>query len=169
MHEGYIIYFYLTDERKYQENCSKNHQRCIRRKAKNFIVKEGTVHTHICPCITVHEGRLYYIGHGQQHRLVIESNKEKHRIIKSIHEDGHLGKSIFVTHCSELEIGIVKVAKAITTKYYWEKSMQKDIIKYIKSCDKCQRSKPKLRKCTGSLHPIPVSSKVHCTCIIIAC
>jgi hypothetical protein len=38
--------------------------------------------------------------------------------------------------------------------------MYKDITDFIKKCDRCQRAKPKLHKSEGSLHPVPVQSKV---------
>jgi hypothetical protein len=84
-------------------------------------------------------------GKNKQQRLVVESREEQIRIIKLIHEDGHLG--------------FVRVFNAISRKYYWEKTMSKDILDFIKNCDRCQRSKPKLSKTVGELHPIPVISK----------
>ena len=35
------VYFYLTDERKYMYQGDDNYKRSLRRKAKNFTVKEG--------------------------------------------------------------------------------------------------------------------------------
>ena len=63
------------------------------------------LHTHICFCNCTCKWIVLYWPWTLAY---------DYRIIKSIHEDGHLGKSIFVTHCSELEIGIVRVTIAIT-------------------------------------------------------
>ena len=44
---------------------------------------------------------------------------------------------------------------SLASKYYWEKTMYKDIGEFI---DSCQRSKPKLNKTGGCLYPVAVRS-----------
>ena len=55
--------------------------------------------------------------------------------------------------------GVNRVLSIITPKYYWP-GMYQDVEVYIKGCEKCQRSKPKLKKTPGVLHPIHVEAKV---------
>ena len=55
--------------------------------------------------------------------------------------------------------GVNRVLSVITPKYYWP-GMYQDVEVYIKGCEKCQRSKPKLKKAHGVLHPIHVEAKV---------
>ena len=55
--------------------------------------------------------------------------------------------------------GVNRVLSVITPKYYWP-GMYQDMELYIKGCEKCQRSKPKLKKTPGVLHPVHVKAKV---------
>ena len=73
---------------------------------------------------TTMEGRLYYIGGGarinsdRKSRLVIENTDERERIIKSIHDQAHLGRD--------------KTVSAISNKYYWP-NMYNEVCLYV-SC-----------------------------------
>ena len=55
--------------------------------------------------------------------------------------------------------GVNCVLSVITPKYYWP-GIYQDVEVYIKGCEMCQRSKPKLKKTPGVLHPIHVEAKV---------
>ena len=63
---------------------AKSARESLCRIAKNFTVKTG---------------RLYCLGNQKRktatatHRLVIELEEEKEQILRTVHEDGHLGKS----------------------------------------------------------------------------
>lgn len=70
------------------------------------------------------------------------SNKEEQqRIIRTIHELGHLGRD--------------KVLSQVSARYYW-RSISADVINFIQCCDVCQRVKRKFDKPALSLHPVPV-------------
>lgn len=45
------------------------------------------------------------------------------------------------------------------TRYYWQ-NITRDIKTYVSSCDKCQRTNPKLQKQSSQLHPIKVQPQV---------
>ena len=65
----------------------------LRKHSKIFICKEG---------------QLFYTGGksgANNIRLVIQQDKEKRRVISSIHEQAHLGRD--------------KTATAVTSRYYW--------------------------------------------------
>ena len=57
-----------------------NYRRCLRKKANKF---------------TIIEGRLFYIGNkgNDELRLVVSDPVERAKIVKAIHEQGHLGKN----------------------------------------------------------------------------
>ena len=136
-----------------------NYRRCLRKKANKF---------------TIIEGRLFYIGNkgNDELRLVVSDPVERAKIVRAIHEQGHLGKnwtfdfddwvkSLSIHVYFLLKPGISRTSKAITSKYYWEKSMHTDITSVVKTCQSCQKSKPKFKKTPGRLHPIPITPKVY--------
>ena len=75
---------------EYPPDSDKNYNRSLRRKAANFKDEEG---------------RLFYIGYEEKRpgvnlqtdvkRLVVESEVEQKRIITLIHNEAHLGMSMF--------------------------------------------------------------------------
>ena len=72
------------------------------------------------------EGRLYYIG-GQKKstttpRLVVETVEERDRIVKSVHDQAHLGRD--------------KMLSAVSAKYYWP-NMYNEICEYVSFLMKC--------------------------------
>ena len=52
-----------------------------------------------------------------------------------------------------------KTLHKVCSRYYWH-SVTGDVKAYVSSCDKCQRSNPKLKKECGVLHPIKIKPQV---------
>lgn len=78
--------------------------------------------------------------------VILDENKKAEILIK-YHNDrifgGHLGKK--------------KLYEKLRAKYYW-KGMNKDIVKFIKSCEKCHLTKPKQKiKAPMKITPTPQS------------
>ncbi len=79
-----------------------------------------------CKFFTQEAGRLYYIGGERKgkataadsnaRRLVVISKEERQRIIRSIHDEGHLGRD--------------KTLAQINGRYYWPE-MYKEICAYV--------------------------------------
>ena len=83
------VYEYILSG-NYPPSCSMNYKRSLRRKANKF---------------KIYNGQLYYIGNQEKRkgvtvsktstsRLVIEKKEEQQRLLKTIHEDGHLGMTV---------------------------------------------------------------------------
>lgn len=94
--------------------------------------------------ITVSGGLLYY----KQTRLWIPSSLElRTKILYECHDvpsAGHLGKD--------------KTLEQIKRRFYWP-GMDEDIVKYVTSCDACQRNKPSTQKTMGPLMPLPIPTR----------
>ncbi|KAL5471089.1 hypothetical protein EMCRGX_G029165 [Ephydatia muelleri] len=118
---------------KYPPECSKNEKDCIRRKAKNFIVKEGLL--------------FYRDKDNKEYRVVTES--EKHKVLEGCHSaelgGGHFGRD--------------KTLVKISERFYWL-GMVNDVKEYCKTCEKCQKANRKFDKFSAELHPIPVKDEV---------
>ena len=104
------LYDYLS-RREYPPDASKQYKLGIRKRSKYFITDEG---------------RLYYIG-GQKKstttpRLVVETVEERDRIVKSVHDQAHLGRD--------------KTLSAVSAKYYWP-NMYNEICEYVSFLMKC--------------------------------
>jgi hypothetical protein len=54
--------------------------------------------------------------------------------------------------------GYFKMYNRISGTYYWPK-MSREIKAYVKSCDVCQKSKPRRHAPVGLLHPIPIPNQ----------
>eukprot|EP00731_Ephydatia_muelleri_P022827 Em0015g410a len=118
---------------KYPPECSKNEKDCIRRRAKNFIVKEGLL--------------FYRDKHNKEYRVV--TKKEKMKVLDGCHSaelgGGHFGRD--------------KTLLKISERFYWI-GMVNDVKEYCKTCEKCQKANRKFDKFSAELHPIPVKDEV---------
>eukprot|EP00731_Ephydatia_muelleri_P003894 Em0002g70a len=118
---------------KYPPECSKNEKDCIRRRAKNFIVKEGLL--------------FYRDKHNKEYRVV--TKKEKMKVLDGCHSaelgGGHFGRD--------------KTLLKISERFYWI-GMVNDVKEYCKTCEKCQTANRKFDKFSAELHPIPVKDEV---------
>lgn len=57
-------------------------------------------------------------------------------------------------------VGVNRTRDKIAMSFFWE-GMAKDVEKFVRSCDRCQRSKQmQMQKTKQVLHPIYVESKV---------
>ena len=84
---------------------------------------------------TEHQG-LYYKGD----RIYIPGYRDiKTAILKEFHDVGHLG--------------FRKTLAKVSASYWWE-GLSKDVEKFVKSCDTCQRIKHSTQKPFGTLNPI---------------
>eukprot|EP00731_Ephydatia_muelleri_P031300 Em0022g814a len=117
---------------KYPPECSKNEKDCIRRRAKNFIVKEG---------LLFHRDK-----HNKEYRVV--TKKEKMKVLDGCHSaelgGGHFGRD--------------KTLLKISERFYWI-GMVNDVKEYCKTCEKCQKANGKFDKFSAELHPIPVKDE----------
>eukprot|EP00731_Ephydatia_muelleri_P008396 Em0004g734a len=117
---------------KYPPECSKNEKDCIRRRAKNFIVKEGLL--------------FYRDKHNKEYRVV--TKKEKMKVLDGCHSaelgGGHFGRD--------------KTLLKISERFYWI-GMVNDVKEYCKTCEKCQKANGKFDKFSAELHPIPVKDE----------
>lgn len=99
------IHAYLTNSEYPPDKPDKNYRRGLRKRCKYFCIQGG---------------RLYYVGGKldkvKTPRLVIEACEERHRIVRSIHDQGHLGRD--------------KTLSEINTRYYWP-DMYKHITAYV--------------------------------------
>lgn len=70
--------------------------------------------------------------------------------------------TIFYRQCHEgagnAHFGRDKTICKVEERFYWS-GMFKDIMSFVETCDKCQKTNPKLKKTVPSLHPIPVPSQ----------
>ena len=57
-------------------------------------------------------------------------------------------------------LGRDKTVQKICSRFYWGHQMHKEIINFIKQCDRCQRNNDVLVKPHSALHPIPVPPEV---------
>ena len=112
-------------------------------------------------------------------RLVIEDREQRKRIISSIHDECHLG----INRTNELVAkkyywpGLYKDVNVYVSGYsmcVWNACAQQKSFVYhtittlhlcschpqVETCEQCQRNNKKLNKAAGSLHPIPVRSKL---------
>ncbi|KAL5503548.1 hypothetical protein EMCRGX_G010513 [Ephydatia muelleri] len=118
---------------KYPPECSKNEKDCIRRRAKNFLVKEGLL--------------FYRDKHNKEYRVV--TKKEKMKVLDGCHSAelggaGHFGRD--------------KTLLKISERFYWI-GMVNDVKEYCKTCEKCQKANGKFDKFSAELHPIPVKDE----------
>ena len=51
--------------------------------------------------------------------------------------------------------GVARTYAALTERFYWP-SMDKDVDRFVVSCDACQRNKPTNKATPGLLHPLPI-------------
>ncbi|CAA7020384.1 unnamed protein product [Microthlaspi erraticum] len=93
---------------------------------------------------TVVEGRLRKNG-----RLVIPRNSSHIPLILQEFHAGVIGR----------HSGVLKTMKRIQNTFYWRK-MVKDIQKYVKECDVCQRHKYSTLKPAGLLQPLPIPNQI---------
>ena len=73
----------------------------------------------------VHSGKVWRLpARGSPTKLVIDTDKDKSRILKSCHDDlGHKGRE--------------STYHRVSARYYW-KGCYKDAAEYVKTCTKCQ-------------------------------
>ena len=71
-------------------------------------------------------------------------------------------RQLVLTECHDAptagHFGVDKTVAAVKQVYYW-RGLQKDVEAYVKSCDKCQRTKTSTQKPAGLLQPIPIPTK----------
>lgn len=84
----------------------------------------------------------------KQHRVYIPSNAVlRAKILYECHDAplaGHLGTA--------------KTMRAVTCQFYWP-GMQTDVVKYVRSCESCQRNKPSLQPSAGLLHNLTIPER----------
>ena len=62
-------------------------------------------------------------------------------------------------HCSDVShLGRDRTIDYVSSRFYWP-NLQKDVSEFVKSCERCLKSKPQFGKKEGVLMPIPVASK----------
>jgi hypothetical protein len=88
---------------------------------------------------------LLYEMRGSEPRLCIPAdNKLRGQILHDHHDAaiaGHLGEE--------------KTLASVKQRYFWPK-MARDVQRYVKTCDSCQRNKPVNRRPAGPLQPLPI-------------
>lgn len=97
------IYEYLCHG-IYPAGVDKQYKHGLRKRSKFFVCNEG---------------QLYYSGGKRRTnnlRLVIQQDREKERIISSVHDQAHLGRDKTVT--------------AIKSRYYW-RSLYNDVSRHV--------------------------------------
>ena len=89
--------------------------------------------------------RLRYIhgreGHPPELKQVIFTEEKKRNVFKDVHDSSR-----------GVHMGISKTIAKITEKFYWI-GINKDVIKWISECDKCQRTE-KIKAVATVLKPI---------------
>ncbi|KAL5502338.1 hypothetical protein EMCRGX_G009091 [Ephydatia muelleri] len=129
---SYSTFFEYVTNALYPSDVSKEYKRGLRKRAAFFSVEAG---------------HLYYVGgkNKQRPRMVIEKEEDQLKIVKTVHEEGHVGRD--------------KTLAQISDRYYWPE-LYNQVCSYISSCERCQRINPKLKKGHAPLHPIPVKDEV---------
>ena len=89
-------------------------------------------------------GDLVYTNKGGRQRLYVAGKDEQVRVMKEYH-DSKIGG----------HFGVIKTIARMQKHVYWPK-MARDCKEYIRTCERCQRSKPVRDKPQGLLQPIPV-------------
>jgi hypothetical protein len=88
---------------------------------------------------------LLYEMRGSEPRLCIPADSKLRGQILHDHHDaaiaGHLGEE--------------KTLASVKQRYFWPK-MARDVLRYVKTCDSCQRNKPANRRPAGPLQPLPI-------------
>jgi hypothetical protein len=80
-------------------------------------------------------------------KLCVPIGKVRQILIHDVHD------SIVAGH-----LGIDKMIARIRNRFTWD-GMSKDIVEYIRSCDRCQRNKPTPSNPIGLLQPLEVPSR----------
>ena len=122
MSDDKFVYTYRTTG-EYPPDSDKNYKRSLRRKAGNFRVEDG---------------RLYYIGNQEKRsgkapptdvkRMVVETEEEQRRIIKLIHEEAHLGKTLgSIGTCITCHSGVMSVVCPILHVFIGVSDLQASI------------------------------------------
>ena len=94
------------------------------------------------------EDNLWYHVKDGSKRLCLPADKWLRRQIIEEHHD-----AIIFGHG-----GIDKTAESVKRNYYWP-GMDSTIADFIRTCDACQRNKPRNRRPAGLLQPIPLPEK----------
>ena len=89
-------------------------------------------------------GDLVYTNKGGHQRLYVAGKDEQIRVMTEYH-DSKIGG----------HFGIIKTISRMQKHVYWPK-MARDCKEYVRTCERCQRSKPVRDKPQGLLKPIPV-------------
>ncbi|GAA5908929.1 hypothetical protein JCM5296_006825, partial [Sporobolomyces johnsonii] len=94
------------------------------------------------PSFSRRGGVLYF----EDSRIVVPKIKElQEALLHDAHDAlGHLGPR--------------KTALALSASFYWP-GLTRDVLRYVQSCDGCQRFKARTTRRTGELHPLPVPLK----------
>ena len=91
-------------------------------------------------------GYIYYkTNEDTEKRLVIPKNEDlRNRILYEYHDANTAGHP-----------GYFKTYIATQKHYYW-RNMHKDILRYVTTCEKCQRNKARQSKLPGLLNPLEI-------------
>lgn len=84
-------------------------------------------------------------------KLVVPKS-ERHRVLNECHDDVTAG-----------HLGINKTTARITKLYYWP-GIFRDIAKYVRKCEVCQRFKPLQQAPAGKMHSSQVAQPWHTVC-----
>jgi transposase InsO family protein len=127
---GYKRDAFFTGVKRILEGMEDGYEPKMRKIAKHFKLTQ--------------DGLLYEMR-GSEPRLCIPADNRLLEQILHDHHDapmaGHLGEE--------------KTLASVKRRYFWPK-MTRDIKRYVKTCDSCQRNKPSNRRPAGLLQPLPI-------------
>ena len=90
------------------------------------------------------DGLLYEMRDSEPRLCIPADSRLRGQILHDHHDApiaGHLGEE--------------KTLASVKRRYFWPK-MTRDIRRYVKTCDSCQRNKPSNRQPAGLLQPLPI-------------
>jgi len=93
--------------------------------------------------VQVRGGLLYY---GKDRLYIPKNEPLRTRLLHECHDtpiSGHLGKD--------------KTVEQVKRRFYWP-GLDDDVLRYVRSCDACQRNKPSQQATAGLMQPLPIPS-----------
>ena len=98
---------------------------------------------------------LFVVSRGE----VMSDTERREELIQAYHL-GIVGPNSLTAKITGGHVGQNKAMSKIASSYYWP-NMQRDVAKYISTCDHCQQVNTiKLQKVNKELHSIPISMKL---------